>query len=147
MNATQLAAVTTDPASKAVLEFLSVLETKKVDNLLSIWDENGIFELPFSHKGIPSLYHPKFEGRQCIYELFQALLPGESFKFKEIALYPMINQEYVFIEFIGDITQLDRGIKYTNRYCALAHTRKGKILLFREYFHAIIRQNFEASGF
>jgi hypothetical protein len=64
MNATQLAQITTDPACKAVVEFLSVLETKEVDNLLTIWAEDCLFELPFSHKGIPGLEYPKFRGRQ-----------------------------------------------------------------------------------
>lgn len=36
MNATELAKITTDHACKPVVEFLSVLETKQVDNLLTI---------------------------------------------------------------------------------------------------------------
>ncbi len=135
MIATQMAVVTTDQASKAVAEFLSVLETKQIDNLLTIWDENGIFELPFSHnfshKAVPGLHHPKFEGRQRIYELFQGVGAAKDFEFQDIAFYPMVDAEWVFVEFLGNVKQLDMGIKYINQYCALARVRQGKMLLFR----------------
>lgn len=48
---------------------------------------------------------------------------------------------------LGDVEQLALGIKYTNRYCTLAHVTGGQILLFREYFHALMRQTFEPNGF
>lgn len=147
MNATQIAAVTTDPASKAVAEFLSVLETKEAYRLLTIWSEEGVFELPFSHKAIPGMHHPKFEGAQRIYELFKGVGAAKDIECKDIVFFPMRDPEYVYVEFFCDITQLDLGIKYTNRYCGLAHVRDGEIVLFREYFHALIRQSFEATGF
>ena len=147
MNATELAQVTTDPSGKAVLEFLSVLETKKVDNLLNIWHEDALIEFPFSHKAVPGLEHPKLVGLQVIYNAFQNVVLGKDFVFKNIEVFPMKDPEYVYTEFFCDLTQLDLGIKYTNRYCSLAHVPGGKILLFREYFHALTRQNFEANGF
>ena len=42
MNPTELAQVTTDRSGKAVLEFLSVLETTDVDQLLVLWHEDGM---------------------------------------------------------------------------------------------------------
>jgi hypothetical protein len=42
MNATELAQVTTDRSGKAVLEFLSVLETTDVDQLLVLWHDDGM---------------------------------------------------------------------------------------------------------
>lgn len=147
MNATELARITTEPSGKAVAEFLSVLETKRVENLLTIWAENATFELPFSHKGIPGLEHPKFQGRQRIYELFVDVAQQKDILCKDVVLYPMRDPDYVFVEFLCDINQLDLGIKYTNQYCAITHVPGGEILLFREYFHALIRQNFEATGF
>ncbi|TFI54882.1 hypothetical protein BLD44_007810 [Mastigocladus laminosus UU774] len=99
MNATELASKTTEPSSKAVAKFLSILETKKVDNLLKIWAENAIFELPFSHKGIPGLEHPKFQSRQRIYELFVNVAKEKDILCKDIVLYPMRDPDYVFVEF------------------------------------------------
>jgi|GEM_PF-3480768 len=147
MNATELAQVTCDPSGKKVLEFLSVLETKEVDNLLNIWHEEGMIEFPFSHKAVPGLEHPKLIGLQVIYKVFQDVIKGKDFVFKDIEVFPMKDPDYVYTECFCDLTQLDFGIKYTNRYCFLAHVPDGKILLFREYFHALIRQNFEANGF
>jgi ketosteroid isomerase-like protein len=147
MNATELAKVTTDPSSKAIVDFLSVLETKKVENLLTIWAEDALFELPFSHKGIPGLDHPKFRGRTRIYELFKKISVEKNITCQNIILYPMRDPEYVYIEFACHIEQLDLGIKYLNQYCGIAHVLNTEILLFREYFHALIRQNFEATGF
>ena len=71
MNATELAQVTTDPSGKAVLEFLSVLETKDVDQLLVLWHDDGMIEFPFSHKGIPGLPHPQICGKDAIYVTFK----------------------------------------------------------------------------
>jgi hypothetical protein len=70
MNATELAQITCDPSGRKVLELLSVLETKKVDNLLNIWHEEGMIEFPFSHKSVPGLEHPKLIGLQVIYKVF-----------------------------------------------------------------------------
>ncbi|MBD1939370.1 hypothetical protein [Microcoleus sp. FACHB-68] len=71
MNATEIAAITTNPSGKAVAKFLSFLEIKEVDKLLATWAEDAVFKWPFSHKGIPGLKYSKFKGRQRIYELFK----------------------------------------------------------------------------
>lgn len=147
MNATELAQVTTDRSSKAVLEFLSVLETKDVDQLLVLWHDDGMIEFPFSHKGIPGLPHPQICGKDAIYATFQNVIKVKDLTFKAISVFPTKDPNYVYIESLCDITQLDLNIKYTNRYAFFNHVPEGKILLVREYFHALIRQHFEAGGF
>jgi ketosteroid isomerase-like protein len=147
MNATELAQVTADPSGKAVLEFLSVLETKDVNQLLVLWHDDGMIEFPFSHKGIPGLPHPQICGKEAIYATFQNVAKVKDLTFKEITVFPMKDPDYVYVESLCDITQLDLNINYTNRYAFLCYVPEGKIMLVREYFHALIRHNFEAGVF
>lgn len=123
---------------KTANAFLDFLKDKNIGGIERILHKDGVLEYPFAPDGAF-----KIQGREAIIEkLSHAFTYKTVSHFDHKATYLMKDENHVFIEFDGYL-QNDRGESYTNNYCALVEFEEGKIILFREYYNALIRQKFD----
>lgn len=123
-------------------DFMATLAGGDMDKLMNFWADDGVLEFPFH----PPDAVERVEGKSNITEYFN----GTTGKKKPLAFpitgsYPMLDPKLVLIEFEGKLQNLVTGEHYTNKYCVLFEFNEmGKVILFREYFDSLKRQQFES---
>ena len=123
---------------KTANSFLDFLKEQNIGGIERIWHEKGVLEYPFAPGGAF-----KIEGREAIVEKLQHAFTYKAVSyFDHKATYLMIDGRHVFLEFDGYLVN-EKGESYTNNYCALVEFEEGKIILFREFYNALIRQKFD----
>lgn len=120
--------------AELAVRFLRALETRDVDQVMPLWDENGTMEFPYVPEGSPS----RFEGADAIRAtLASAFIQRTRVSFFEVAAYQAENSNLAFIEFKGDM-RLQSGAHYNNTYIAKAEARGGKLFHFKEFFNPLV---------
>lgn len=145
MTAATAADTTIDRSAKVAAQFLALLEQKDTDRLGALWTPDGVFELPFAPYATAG--NPvQVRGQRAIHDFFVKACATKNFSFHDIVLHPMRDPNEVFVEFKGDLDILPTGVRYTDTYCALARADGDRLALWREYFHAIIREQNEGAA-
>ncbi len=125
-----------DRNEQIVRKFLSLLATKQLDQWLELWADEGVQETPFA----PPTFPPYIRGKAEIEQLYSNLpkIYGDT-SFPGLQIYPMLDPDWVLIEYQIEAEITTSNQLYTNRYCGLFHLRDldGKILLYKAYFNPL----------
>lgn len=121
--------------------FMETLAAGNMAKLMTFWAEDGILEFPFHPPGAPD----RIVGKSAITSYFQGTTGKKKPRaFPITGIYPMLEPNYVFLEFDGKLENLVTREEYTNKYCVLfKFNASGAVTLFREYFDSLKRQKFE----
>ncbi|WP_227271501.1 nuclear transport factor 2 family protein [Roseobacter weihaiensis] len=114
--------------------FLRALETRDVDEVMPLWNDDGVMEFPYVPEGSPS----RFEGADAIRTtLASAFIQRTRMRFFDVTAYQAEDPDLAFVEFKGDMT-LQSGAPYNNTYIAKAEARNGKLTYFKEFFNPLV---------
>ena len=128
---------------KIAHEFLRLLETMEIKAWADLWAEDGIQEMPYAPKGIPS----RLVGKTALYNHYKHLPEMfVSMRFPISNIQTLEDPEWVMVEYTGEIP-IKTGGYYNNRYCTLFRIGERKILLAREYFNSLILTDALGGGF
>ena len=115
-------------------QFLNALTTRDVDQVMPLWNEDGIMEFPFVPEGSPN----RFEGLDAIrVTLASAFVQRPKMSFFDVKAYQAADPNLAFVEFKGDMT-LQSGAPYNNTYIAKVEARDGKLIHFKEFFNPLV---------
>lgn len=115
-------------------KFLQALMKRRVDDVMKLWAQDGVMEFPFAPQGSPNRFQGKEEIRRT---LASAFVQRPKIRFNDVNTYQTNDPGLAFIEFKGDMT-LKSGEPYNNNYIAKVEARKGKLVLFREFFNPLV---------
>ena len=114
--------------------FLRALETRDVDQVMPLWNDDGAMEFPYVPEGSPN----RFEGAEAIRTtLASAFIQRTKMRFFDVTAYQAKDPDLAFVEFRGDMT-LQSGAPYNNTYIAKAEARDGKLVSFKEFFNPLV---------
>ncbi|WP_162906655.1 nuclear transport factor 2 family protein [Algihabitans albus] len=114
--------------------FLRALETRDVEQIIPLWNDNGVMEFPYVPEGSPS----RFEGVDAIRTtLASAFVQRTMMSFFDVTSYQAVDPNFAFVEFKGDMT-LQSGAPYNNTYIAKVEARDGKLIHFKEFFNPLV---------
>jgi uncharacterized protein len=121
--------------------FMATLAEGAMDRLMIFWAEDGVLEFPFHPPNTPD----RIVGKPALTEYFQGTTSTKKpSAFPITGSYPMLDPNFVFMEFDGQLQNLKTGEHYTNKYCVLLQFNEaGEVKLFREFFNSLKRQQFE----
>ena len=115
-------------------QFLNALTTRDVDQVMPLWDEDGVMEFPFVPEGSPN----RFEGLDAIRTtLASAFVQRPKMSFFDVRAHQAADPNLAFVEFKGDMT-LQSGAPYNNTYIAKVEARDGKLIHFKEFFNPLV---------
>ena len=115
-------------------QFLNALTTRDVDQVMPLWNEDGVMEFPFVPEGSPN----RFEGLDAIRStLASAFVQRPRMLFFDVKAYQAADSNLAFVEFKGDMT-LQNGAPYNNTYIAKVEARDGKLIHFKEFFNPLV---------
>ncbi len=120
---------------KAVRDFLTALEQKDMEKFAGLWAEDAVQEMPYAPTGFPD----RVSGKAALIQHYAAW-PENSGKAdftSALVLYPLQDPEWIFAEFKGQVEIVPTGRMYHQNYGGLFLVKKGKIVLFREYFDPV----------
>ncbi len=117
---------------KAVVSFLSALETKDMEKFADVWAEDAVQDMPFSPEGFPK----RVSGKANLIAHYAGWPEnaGEADFTSALVFYPMQDPQMVFAEFKGRTQIIPTGRVYDQTYGGLFHVEDGKIKLFREFY-------------
>ena len=114
--------------------FLNALTTRNVEEVMPLWNGDGVMEFPFVPEGSPN----KFEGADAIRAtLASAFVQRPRMRFFDVRAYQATDPNLAFVEFKGDMT-LQSGAPYNNTYIAKVEARDGKLQHFKEFFNPLV---------
>ena len=114
--------------------FLDGLTTRDVDQVMPLWNEDGVMEFPFVPEGSPNT----FKGVEAIRTtLASAFVQRPKMGFFDVKAYQAADPNLAFVEFKGDMT-LQSGAPYNNTYIAKVEARDGKLVHFKEFFNPLV---------
>ena len=114
--------------------FLQALTTRDVDQVMPLWNDDGVMEFPFVPEGSPN----RFEGVDAIRTtLAGAFVQRPKMRFFDVKAHQAADQNLAFVEFKGDMT-LQTGAPYNNTYIAKVEARDGKLQYFKEFFNPLV---------
>lgn len=114
--------------------FLDALTTRDVDQVMPLWNEDGVMEFPFVPEGSPNT----FKGVEVIRTtLASAFVQRPKMGFFDVKAYQAADPNLAFVEFKGDMT-LQSGAPYNNTYIAKVEARDGKLVHFKEFFNPLV---------
>ncbi|SHH21051.1 nuclear transport factor 2 family protein [Ferrimonas marina] len=116
----------------AVRDFLSALERKAMDDFAEVWNEDAVQHMPYAPEGFPK----RVEGKEALIAHYAGWPDnaGKADFLSQFRVYPMVDPQWVFVEFVGEAEIRPTGRTYHQNYGGLFHVVGGKISLFREYF-------------
>lgn len=122
-------------------DFMKTLAAGDMKKLMTFWSSDGVLEFPFHPPEAPD----RIVGKSAITDYFEGTTGKKKpFSFPIKGSYSMLDPSFVLIEFDGELQNLLTGENYTNKYCALFQFDElGKMILFREYFDSLKRQQFD----
>ena len=99
-----------------------------------------IMEFPFGPSvGMPS----RVAGKQACSGLFQSVVEGVQVQFSNIRVTPLLDPNRLIVEYTG--YSEPGGKIYDQTYICIQEFRDGKMILFREYWNAlVVRDTFGA---
>ena len=112
--------------------FLDTLSAKDMDAWAALWAEDAVQEMPFAPEGFPR----EVRGKPALVRHYSNL-PATSGRmvFLDRVERPLLDPDFVLLEYRGEIEILPTGRRYDNTYAGLfGFDRQGLIRLFREYF-------------
>lgn len=127
---------------QAFLDNLRLLSENDLDAWIALWDEDGIYELPFAPAGTPQ----RVQGRAKVREYMRLVLaaispvPGEAkhWQFWDITPYEMTDPHTVIAEYKGRARLVPTGRIYSQSYIARVSTNaEGRIVLYREHWNPL----------
>ena len=114
--------------------FLQALTTRDVDQIMPLWNDDGVMEFPFVPEGSPN----RFEGVDAIRTtLAGAFVQRPKMRFFDVKAHQAADPNLAFVEFKGDMT-LQSGAPYNNTYIAKVEARDGKLQNFKEFFNPLV---------
>ena len=114
--------------------FLRALETRDVDQVMPLWNDDGVMEFPYVPEGSPNT----FQGVDAIRTtLSSAFVQRTKMGFFDVKSYQAADPDLAFVEFKGDMT-LESGAPYNNTYIAKVEARDGKLVHFKEFFNPLV---------
>ena len=114
--------------------FLNALTTRDVDEVMPLWNDDGVMEFPFVPEGSPNT----FEGSEAIRATLEsAFVQRPKMAFFDVTAYQAADPNLAFVEFKGDMT-LQSGAPYNNTYIAKVEARDGKLVHFKEFFNPLV---------
>lgn len=117
---------------RAVLDFLTGLETKDMAQVNGVWADDAIQHMPY----VPEGWSHDVVGRDALIAQYAGWpeVAGEANFTDQLRFYPMADPQLVYVEFQGEVEILPTGRTYRQSYGSLFHVEQGKITLYREYF-------------
>ena len=114
--------------------FLDALTTRDIEQVVPLWNEDGVMEFPFVPEGSPN----RFAGIEAIRTtLASAFVQRPRIRFFDIKAYQAADPNLAFVEFKGDMALLS-GQAYNNTYIAKVEAREGKLQYFKEFFNPLV---------
>ena len=101
------------------------------------WNEglhdDVVIELPFGPStGIPA----RTVGKTACVEMFKTVSDEMKVRFFDVVAHRMADASQVLVEYKGHSERPD--VKYDQGYICLQHFRDGKLILFKEYYNAMV---------
>jgi hypothetical protein len=115
--------------------FLSLLIAGDIRAWVKLWDENGVFEFPYTPPGFPR----RLEGRAAIADYisgFPDLVRLKSFEVIECYADPTGREGCV--EFMCEAEALPTGKPYNQHYISLIKTKNKKVTLYRDFWNPLV---------
>lgn len=127
---------------RAFLDNLRLLGENDLDAWIDLWDEDGVYELPFAPAGTPQRVQGKAKVREYMRMVLSAMapVPGElpRWNFWDITIYDTQDPRTVIAEYKGRSQIAASERTYTQTYIARCSTGlDGKILLYREHWNPL----------
>ena len=125
------------------LDNLRLLSENDLEGWISLWDDDGAYELPFAPAGTPQRIQGKAKVRDYMGAVLAAMepVPGEAsrWQFWDIAAYETTDPRILFAEYKGRSQLRPSGRLYSQTYCArVSASAEGRILLYREHWNPMI---------
>lgn len=113
-----------------IWEYFDLIATGDVDALALYWDDEIVFEAPFSFTGKPS----RTAGKQAVYDRLFTSYGLVSMAFHITEIYELIDPDRFLVEYNSDGHMLGSGERYQNSYITLVEMQDGLISRFREFY-------------
>lgn len=107
--------------------------SREMDGWCDHLHDDIIMEFPFGPSvGMPS----RVAGKQACSQLFRSVVEGVQVQFSDIRVTPMLDPNRLLVEYAG--YSEPGGKIYDQTYICVQEFRDGKIILFREYWNALV---------
>jgi uncharacterized protein len=116
-----------------VLTKLLALVISNDQTLEDLFAEDAVFETPYTPR-TPG----RLEGKAAVSNFIKtALSQMQDLRFSNIQVYPTTNPNLAWAEFHGEAVAVATGRPYHQDYVLKLETRKGQIVLYRDYANPI----------
>lgn len=127
---------------QAFLDNLRLLSENDLDAWIALWDEDGIYELPFAPAGTPQRVQGKEKVRDYMRLVLSAMSPvqgeAEHWQFWDIAVYETRDPRTILAEYKGRARLVPTGNIYSQTYISRVSTSAdGRIILYREHWNPL----------
>lgn len=127
---------------KLFRQHAELLLEEKFEEWLDLWDENGVFEHPYSPEGFPK----RLVGKAAIAEYMQGIPNHIRITSHEIIdFYESPNGEEGVIEFTAKGDVVGSELKYEQHYISLIKSKNGKITLYRDFWNPLVTMKLMAA--
>lgn len=121
-------------AQQTFQNHLDFLSTGRVDEWVSLWDEQGILEFPFPLPVYPS----KVEGKDLIREYMRHFPETIKLEFSKPTYIPTEDPTLVIAEFTAKGKMLANGRPYNQTYISVVYTKDGKITKYKDFWNPLV---------
>lgn len=123
-------------AARTINDFLTTLGSGNVAATATLVAENAVFEYPYATEGAPE----RIEDRE---EIVRRALEGglktrRNLRFLDAQISPMLDPEWVVIEFRNESVTADTNQPYNQHFLNLIRVIDGQIIYFKEFYNPII---------
>lgn len=119
---------------RIVEDFFTRLEAMDIRGFVSLFDEAGVQEMPYSPAGFPK----ELRGRAAIEKQYGGLPQSyNSMRFINRVWYETVDPAVFVVSYKG-VIDVKNGKPYNNDYVGIWQLRDGKIIRYREHFNPII---------
>lgn len=116
-------------------QFFSSIVEGDIERWLDMWDDEGVFELPFAPEGYPS----RLKGRDEIAQYmdgFPEKIDISSFELVEKFEAPDGESGMVEFTCVGRAVPTNR--QYNQRYVGVVRTRGGKLVHYKDFWNPLV---------
>lgn len=124
-----------DPNVSLVKRYLDHLCALEIDEMLGLWDEHGVIEIPWAPEGItPRLV----EGRSEIEAFLRPVLDViRTYRYVDATFRTISDDGSVVAEYRSE-SELHDGRSYDQQYCTIFSVRGGRLVRMREYLDPLV---------
>src|SRR5258708_4319905 len=118
--------------AKQLLEtYLAAISAGEMERAIALFADDGAIEFPyFGSVNLPTRY----QGPEALRQFFDPVVKGaDNFKFKNIKIFPGVDENHVSGEYEVDAVIKKTGRRYRQLYGGRLSAENGKIKLLREF--------------